>query len=100
MKDLKYRVKRLQKRAQHYKESDPSGKELRAFSKDYLAVRHAIEKLSSDLANAYRIYGSSKSSKRFVLFSSRFKLLVAFIEYAQKTSASIPAVKKYRIFTI
>lgn len=56
MKDLKYRVKRLQKRAQHYKESDPSGKELRAFSNDYLAVRRAIEKLSSDLANAYRIY--------------------------------------------
>ena len=56
MKDLKYRVKRLQKRALHYKESDPSGKELRAFSKDYLAVRRAIEKLSSDLANAYRIY--------------------------------------------
>lgn len=56
MKDLKYRVKRLQKRAQHYKESDPSGKELRAFSKDYLAVRRAIEKLSSDLAHAYNIY--------------------------------------------
>lgn len=56
MKDLKYRVKRLQKRAKHYKESDPSGKELRSFCKDYLAVRRAIEKLSADLAHAYNIY--------------------------------------------
>ena len=56
MRDLKYRVKRLQKRAQSYTEADPSGKELRAFCKDYLAVRRAIEKISADLAHAYSIY--------------------------------------------
>ena len=56
MRDLKYRVKRLKKRAQNYKEADPSGKELRAFCKDYLALRRAIEKLSADLAYAHSIY--------------------------------------------
>ncbi len=56
MEDIKSRAEGLQNNVKLWQTVEPNEKELRKFSRDYLALRRDIRKLSSDLDKMYYSY--------------------------------------------
>jgi len=56
MEDIKSRAEGLQNKVKLWQNAEPSEKELREFSRDYLALRRDIRKLSSNLDKMYYSY--------------------------------------------
>jgi len=56
MENIKDRAEGLQNKVKLWQTVEPNEKELREFSRDYLALRRDIRKLSSDLDKMYYTY--------------------------------------------
>ena len=56
MEDINNRAERLQNKVKLWQTVEPNEKELREFSREYLALRRDIRELSSDLDKMYYSY--------------------------------------------
>ena len=56
MEDINNRAEGLQNKVQLWQSAEPNEKELREFSRDYLALRRDIRELSSNLDKMYYSY--------------------------------------------
>lgn len=54
--DINSSIEELQKRVENFKENEPTEKDLRKFSEDFLLVRSALRQLDRNLTKCYDDY--------------------------------------------